>query len=102
MPTGCGAIGVNGDKGVVVEEGGTVVAGVESWGGSAARIKALRSSWALDARVRADSAMSATALAQGNCNAAAFVFATVAASASDNASEHRSIFALRPACCALL
>lgn len=97
-----GARGVSGVRGVTVAEGGTVVAGVQSGGGSAARTRARRSSWALEASVRADSAISATALAQGNCTAAAFVLETVAANASDSASEQRSIFAFKPACCALL
>lgn len=43
MP-GMGARGVSGVRGVVAAEGGTVVAGVQSAGGSAARTSARRSS----------------------------------------------------------
>lgn len=98
---GWGASGVSGVRGVVVEDGGTVVEGV-SWGGSAALTRARLNSCALAAKVRAASAISATALAQGNCSAAALVLATVAANESDSASEHLSIFDFSPECWALL
>lgn len=101
---GAGLCGVQGVKGVVGAEGATAVAGVRgvSGGGSAALTKTRRKSCARAANVRAASAISATALAQGNCCAAAFVFATVAARASESASEHRSARDFKPACCALL
>lgn len=100
--------GVNGVKGVVGTVGGTAVAGVKgdpaavTAGGSAARTNTRRRSCALAASVRAASAISATALAHGNCCAAAFVLATIAASASDSASEHRNALDFNPACWALL
>lgn len=99
--------GVRGVMGVVEMEGATAVAGVNGvsggkGGGSAARTNTLLNSCALAARVLAASAISATALAHGNCCAAVFVLATVVASASDKASEHRSARDLRPTCWALL
>lgn len=95
----CGVRGVNGVEGA---EGGTAVAGVRgvsaAGGGSAARTSKRRISCARAAKVRAASAISATAFAHGNCWAAALVFATVKASASDNASEHRRAFDFNPVC----
>lgn len=97
--------GVSGVRGVVGAEGATAVAGVRGvscGGGSAARTSTRRRSCARAASVRAASAISATALAQGNCWAAAFVLATVAARASDSASEQRNARDFRLACWALL